>query len=151
MKEFRTSQIIELKKLSKAIYDMADSALAYRNSLIDSCGTTEYEARKYHSLHDPETYYNFKLFDKGVSIIRLFNSREWFNDDPEKKKFHFAIRCYNFRPSINLKHSDYQSYIDFGDFEKIEDTIKYFISAIIQLTDCQFDIILPFFKQEVLL
>lgn len=149
IKEFKSSQLIELKKLSKTIYDMAESALAYRAKLFEHVGTTQYEIQKYESLRDPESFYHFKLFDKAVSIIRLYSNRDWLNEDEEKNKFHFAICCYNFKPSISLKYREYQDHIVYGDFETIDECIKYFISAIIQISDTEYDILLPVFKNEV--
>lgn len=151
MKEFRTSNLMELKKLAKSIYDICDKALISRTKLIEQVGTTEYEFQKQQSLSDPESYFHFKLFDKGVSIIRLYSPTGWFRIDEERKDFHFAVRCYGFNPSFKLEQRAYSQYIDYGDFETIKKAMPYFIAACVQITDTQYDIIDPLFKEEYVL
>lgn len=151
MRDFKTSQLLELRKLSKQIYDMCDFAAKVRARLIEQKGTCEFEYDKRNSLADPESYYHFKLFDKGVSIIRLYSKAGWFRIDEENKNFHFAIRCYNFQPSLKLESTYHGSYTDYGDFEKIDECMKYFITAIVQITDTEFNIIDPLFKEEYVL
>ena len=97
VRELKTSQIMEYRKLLKVVLDGLDSAFKVRQGLIEYNSATKYEFAKYDSNNDPEPYYHIKLFDKAIGIVRLYNFRDWFKDDPEQKYFHFAIRCYNFQ------------------------------------------------------
>lgn len=135
IKELKTSQLLDYKKMLTTILQGIDSSLAYRNKLIEYDSVTSYELDKFDSLQDPERYYHIKIFDKGVSIIRLYDSKTWFSSDPDKKYFHFAIRIYNFVPSDTYKLSfkRYRLHVDVGDFQDISDSLKYFAKFVNQL------------------
>ena len=151
MKDFKSSQLIELRKISKQLYEAFDSALAYRSSLLEHVGTTEYEMQKKAALSDPETYYHFKLFDKGVSIIRLYHKSQWDRIE-DVNDFHFAIKTFDFDPKFNISHrvSGNNNHI-YGDFSSIDACIKYFITACVLLVDNVYNIIDPLFKEEYVL
>lgn len=150
IKELKTSQLIQMKKLSQQLYEMFDSALAYRKTLIEKQSTSEYEHAQFDSMRDPESYYHFKLFDKAVSIVRIYDKRDWFRKDDEDE-FHFTICCYGFNPNFNIQSRSYSDKHFYGDFKSIESCIKYFIAACVSLTDNQFNIIDPLFKEEYVL
>lgn len=134
--ELKTTQLMEYKKLLKTVLKGIDSAIALRASLIECDSVSQLDFQKYDSFHDPEKYYHLKLFDKGISICRLYNSSDWFVDDPEKKYFHFCIRCYNFTPNekYKLPIKLHPNYSDYGDFCDIDDSLKYFHSFCYELT-----------------
>lgn len=71
----------------KIILDGLDSAYQLRQGLIELDSVSKYEKAKYDSLNDPEPFYHLKLFDKAIGIVRLYSSREWLIDDPEKNIF----------------------------------------------------------------
>lgn len=150
IKELKTSQLIQMKKLSKQLFDMFEAALAYRSTLIEKQSTNEYEYAKYDSLRDPEYYYNFKVFDKGVSIIRLYDKKDWFNKI-EDDIFHFTICCYGFNPEFKIENRYMGNKWFYGDFPEIEKCIKYFITACVYLVDSVYDIVDPLFKEEYIL
>lgn len=128
LRELKTSQILEYKKLLKTVLDGLDSAFKIRQGLIEYDSASKYEFAQYDSLNDPEPYYNLKLFDKAIGIVRLYNNREWFKDDPEKKYFHFALRTYNFSPfeDFNLPVRRTREYSTYGDFLDLSDSLEYF-------------------------
>lgn len=127
VRELKSSQILEYKKLLKIVLDGLDSAFKVRQGLLDYNSASKYEHAQYDSLNDPEPYYHIKLFDKAIGIVRLYNSREWFIDDPEQKYFHFGIRCYNFIPfeDFDLKIKRNREYSTYGDFLDINDCLEY--------------------------
>lgn len=150
IKELKTSQLIQMKKMSQQLYEMFDSALAYRNTLIEKQSTSEYEHAKYDSLRDSESYYHFKLFDKAVSIIRLYDKRDWIRKE-DADGFHFSICCYGFNPEFKIKNRQYSDKWFYGDFKTIDASIKYFIAACVYITDKTYNIIDPLFKEEYIL
>lgn len=127
LRELKSSQILEYKKLLKTVLDGLDSASKIRQGLIEYDSASKYEYAQYDSLNDPEPYYHIKLFDKAIGIVRLYNCREWSVDDPEKKYFHFGIRCYNFNPfeDFNLSVKRTREYSTYGDFLDISDCLEY--------------------------
>lgn len=135
IKELKTSQLLDYRKMLNTILQGIDSSLAYRHKLIEYDSVTSYELDKYDSFNDPERYYHIKIFEKGVSIIRLYDSASWFSADPDKKYFHFAIRFYNYFPSdvYNLHFKRYRLHVDIGDFQDISDSLKYFAKFVNQL------------------
>lgn len=135
LRELSSSQLLEYKKLLKTVLDGLDSASKIRAGLLEYDSVSKYEYAKYDSLNDPEPYYHIKLFDKAVGIVRLYTSREWFSDDPEKKYFHFAIRLYNFSPyeTFNLQVKNCREYSTYGDFQDLEDCLPYFYKFVKQL------------------
>lgn len=137
MKELKTSQLIEYKKLLKTVLDGIDSAIEIRKSLIDFDSANKYQYALYDSFQDPEPYYHIKLFDKAIGIVRLYTKQVQFTDDPEQKNFHFAIRCYNFDPSkdFNLPVKATLDYKTYGDFPDIIHTLPYFFEFEHQLED----------------
>lgn len=135
LRELKTSQILEYRKLLKTVLDGLDSAYQIRQGLIEYNSASKYEYAKYDSLNDPEPYYHLKLFDKAVGIVRLYSNREWSVDDPEKKYFHFGIRIYNFTPfeDFNLSVKRTREYSTYGDFLNINDCLEYFYKFVKQL------------------
>lgn len=135
IRELKSSQILEYKKLLKTVLDGLDSAYQARQGLIEYNSASKYEYAKYDSLNDPETYYHVKLFDKAIGIVRLFNSREWSVNDPEQKYFHFGIRCYNFSPfeDFGLSVKRTRDYSTYGDFLDINDCLEYVYKFLKQL------------------
>ena len=131
LKELRTSQLMEYKKLLKRVLDGIDSAIEVRRSLIQYDSVNQYEIAKYDANHDPEQFYHLKLFDMGVSICRLYDSKRWFRDDPDKCEFHFCIRCYKYEPKekYKLDYKRYSDYVDIGDFDSIDSALKSPIST----------------------
>lgn len=128
LKELKTSQLLEYKKLLTTVLDGIDSAVKIRQGLIEYDSVSKYEYAKYDSLNDPEPYYHLKLFDKAIGIVRLYNKREWTIDDDESKYFHFAIRCYNFHFTSysNLTIKRTSEYTQVSEWLSIEDCIPYF-------------------------
>lgn len=135
IKELKTSQLLEYRKMLNTMLQGIDVSLSYRQKLIEYDSVTSYELDKYDSFNDPERFYHIKIFDKGISIIRLYDSKSWFSVDPDKKYFHFAIRIYNFVPNDTYKLSfkRYRLHVDFGDFQDISDSLKYFSKFVNQL------------------
>lgn len=135
IKELRTSQLLDYRKMLNSILSGIDSALAHRSRLIEYDSITSLEIDKSDSLNDPEPFYHIKLFDKGVSIVRLYDSKQWFASDPDKCYFHFTIRVYNFVPydTYKLQFKRYRSHVDIGDFLSLDDCLKYFSKIVFQL------------------
>lgn len=128
IKDFKTSQLIEYRKMLKIMYDGFSSAIQKRATLIDDTRSlSDYEHSVIDSFQDPEYYYSIKFLDKAITIVRLYNCREWFHEDEDHKYFHFAIRCYNFKPNdrFGLDFNRYADHTDYGDFQDINDTWKY--------------------------
>lgn len=128
LRELKTSQINEYRKLLRTVLDGLDTASKVRSHLIDFDSASKMEIARCDSLNDPEPFYHLKLFDKAIGIVRLYDSREWSNNDPDKKYFHFAIRCYNFCPTetYKLRSKLCRSYSTYGDFLDIADALPYF-------------------------
>lgn len=149
LKELRTSQLLEYKKLLNTVLSGIDSAISIRQGLIEYDSVSKYEYAKYDSLNDPEPYYHIKLFDKAIGIVRLYNKRDWLVDDKESKYFHFAIRCYNWYPTKNfdLKVRTTDNYATYGDFLHIDDVIKYFYEFSKQLIVSEFKINVDLFEE----
>lgn len=128
VRELKTSQIAEYRKLLKTVLDGLDSAYKLRQGLIEYDSVNKLELAKYDSFNDPEPFYHLKLFDKGIGIIRLYNKRDWTIEDEESKYFHFTIRCYNFRPDsyFNIKVKMHDEFNDYGEFLDISDCMPYF-------------------------
>ena len=149
LKELKTSQLIEYKKLLKTVLEGIDSAVRQRASLLEYDSVSKYEHAKYDSLNDPEPYYHIKLFDKAIGIVRLYNSRDWNVEDVDKKYFHFAIRCYNYYPTsfldLPLKRSS--EYVTIGDFLAIDDCIPYMYELSKKLFIEQFKINVDLFEE----
>lgn len=135
LKELSSSQLLEYKKILQTVLNGIDSACSARSKLLDYNSASKYEHAKYDSLNDPEPYYHIKLFDKAIGLVRLYNSREWSKNDPEKKYFHFGIRCYNFSPfeDFNLPVKRNREYYTYGDFLDISDCLDYFYKFTKQL------------------
>lgn len=135
LQELKSSQLLEYKKLLKTVLDGLDSAYKVRHSLIEFDSVSKYEHASYDSLHDPEPYYHIKLFDKAVGIVRLYTSKEWTVEDPEKRYFHFAIRCYNFSPyeTFKLCCKNCRDYSTYGDFQDLDDVLPIFYKFVKQL------------------
>lgn len=124
IKELKTSQLLEYKKLLKTVLDGIDSAIELRKGLLDMDSANKYELALHDSYNDPEPFYHVKLFDKAIGIVRLYTKNTQFADDPEQKNFHFAIRCYNFDPdedfNLPMKHTiEHNTYGDFKTFDEI--------------------------------
>lgn len=152
LRELSSSQILEYKKILKTVLTGLDSAFKARQGLIEYNSASQYEHAKYDSLHDPEPYYHLKLFDKAVGIVRLYNSREWSVKDEDKQYFHFAVRCYNFRPyeDFNLPIKTTREYATYGDFLDINDCLDYFYKFTKQLFINVLNITQPdFYKWEI--
>lgn len=128
LKEFKTSQLLSYKKMLTDILDGVNSAINIRHKLIEYDSVSKMEYAKYDSLQDPELYYHIKLFDKAIGLVRLYETKDFFNEDPQKEKFHFAVRCYNFIPTndrfVPMKHTI--NYDTYGDFETINEALRLF-------------------------
>lgn len=149
LKELKTSKLMEMRKIAKVLYEDLDSALSYRATLLSDTSTlSRLEVAKHERLRDPESYYHFKLFDKAVSIVRLYNKQSWISH--ENNNFHFSVRCHGFTPSIvDMNKRISNSYIDCGDFDSIENCFPYFTSCIIQLLSTEYDFDLNLFDMEL--
>lgn len=126
IRDFKTSQLLGYKKELKDVLDGIDTALHARAALLeDFTSTAKAEAAIRDSLCDPEFYYYIKFLDKAITIVRLYNAREWFDDDDSR--YHFSIRTYNFYPSDNygLQYRKYSNHCDYGDFFDIADIWPY--------------------------
>lgn len=137
IKELRTSQLIEYKKLLETVLDGIDSAIDIRKSLLEFDSVSKREIAYRDSLNDPEPYYHIKLFDKAIGIVRLYTKNVQFADDPEQKNFHFALRCYNFDPreDFNLPMRHTIEHNTYGDFKSFDDIMPYFFEFAKQLRE----------------
>lgn len=135
LKELRTSQLIEYKKLLNTVLNGIDSAINIRQGLIEYDSASKFEKAQYDCMNDPEPYYHIKLFDCAIGIVRLYSPIQWSISDPDKNYYHFTIRIYNFIPSkrYNLKVKPSIDYSDYGEFLSIEDSIKYLFRFCLQL------------------
>lgn len=135
LKELRSSQLIQYKKLLKTVLEGIDSAISIRQGLIEYDSASQYEKAVYDCNNDPEPYYHLKMFDMAIGLIRLYNPREWSIDDPDEKYFHFTIRLYNFVPkyTYKLKIKTYVNYSDYGEFLDLNDCMSYMFRFIVQM------------------
>lgn len=135
LRELRTSQLLEYKKLLNTVLTGIDSAINIRQGLIEYDSASKFEKAQYDCMNDPEPYYHIKLFDCGIGIVRYYSPIQWSIDDPDKKYYHFTIRIYNFTPKkrYDLKIKPCANYSDYGEWCSIEDLLPYFFKFVLQL------------------
>lgn len=138
MKEFKTAQLIEMKKDLEYCIKSISSALEIRSRLIECSSTSQLEKDKHNFANYPSSYYNFRYEHKGVEINRTKNY--WF------------VRTYNFIPKyVNQKllvscANGYNNY----RVSSFDDAIYIFYKSIQSLFDSILNTELPFYEDVTL-
>ena len=85
--DMRTSQLVAIRDKLDDCLTIVKSSLNVRSQLIDLKGSNAVLSAQIDSKNDPEPFYKFRLFDKGISII-YWNINDGFG-------LCYHIKCYN--------------------------------------------------------
>lgn len=125
--DMRSSQLILLKQSLEQCTNIVSSALAVRSSLIDLKSQNAMLNAEIDSKNDPETFYKFRLFNIGISIIK------WNYQNGYGLCFH--IKCYNckiktFESGVYKQDYDITNTF-YGNYNTIEEAIIWYQRAIL--------------------
>ena len=132
-------KLIEFKRQLKAMIIAVEQVQHKRENLIEFNGLSDKESKRMDSEINPELYYQFKLFDKGVAIVYT----NWFYDTETQttyqspKKYHYSIKYYN---CYSVCFKDKRSKLPYcyantcyGDFSNLDEAKSYFRKAVVDL------------------
>lgn len=131
-------KLMDFMKSLKNMELEVSTVIQKRKQLIDFDGYTREQQEIINSKINPEDYYYFKLFDKGVSIV-LTN---WIYDEElgkckRAKEYFYSIKYYHCRSRLFKDKRNYLPYIydnsSYGQFESLDVAISYFKKAVIDL------------------
>lgn len=126
----------ELGKDLEDVLRKLNYTIEKNTQLVDFKGLTDKEKQELESGMTPELYYNFKMFDKGIAIVR---TNWWFDTETQcryqsRNKYHYSIKyykCYSdlFKDKRTRLENVYDNTV-YGQFETLEEAIPYFRRAI---------------------
>lgn len=133
IKDFRTTQIKELKLNLENALNVINTSLAVRErALVDIGSYDSYEAQRRDSVLDPETYYYFKIFDKGCHISKTcycynLESGTWYRNSKVSK---YSVKVFGFYPEsvktdFDPKLLDFNN-ISFGCYSTLNEVLPLF-------------------------
>lgn len=134
-----SKQLLDLKSNLSNALSLVDFTIKKRSELLSMKSYSSLQDEIYNSWLDPAYYYNFKFFDKGVSIIRSKSktSQVWV----------FRICCYNWVPSksfcghrIEMFTPDFPDTHShsYGAFESLDEALSVFKDVVIEFFEQQF-------------
>lgn len=135
---FKYDKLRDFRAECKNMYELAGALIEKRTNLIEFNGFTDYQKNKLMCNYNPEDYYSFKLFDKGVSIVYTnYHYDEELKKGIKTKKYTYSIKYYNCRSKLfNDKRKDIpfiQENNSYGNFESLDVAISFFKKAVVDL------------------
>ena len=137
MNGFRNSQVLEMRKYLETMLDYVKQACKMREGLVEYSSQTSKEMARDDSKDDPERYYNLRIFDKGVSIVKtnyLYDEKlnKWYRS---AKDWKYSIRCYGwipqaFRKDVKMFNTEARQY---GRYDTLNEAILGFKMTCVEL------------------
>lgn len=130
LKEFRTSNLIEMRNELKHCVSLVQNALNLRASMLEYKSDGTLESMRIDSHSDPETYYHFKFLDKACSIVA---DTCYITDNSHRSKpterYYYHIKTYYWKSKIleskNLNIPFCSDYDYYGNFS-YDEALSYF-------------------------
>lgn len=134
---FRVEDLRQMKKDLDFYKQKVEFALQQSASLIDIKSSGARERADLEKDTDPEKYFHFRFFDKGVSIII---NRYFINEDgsySRTNEVYYHLAFYNFNPKC-FKSKLYElPYVvaknQYGNFEFLSLAYPYFVRGVVDL------------------
>lgn len=130
---FSNTQLDSMREQLETILKTFDNARAIRESINDHKGLNDTVARKNDSMTNPESYYKFQVFDKGVAIVwSAFTWNEQLQKMSRAKTWKYSICCYGFTPIENKELMRRVNYTNncFGEYDSIEQALPRFLECV---------------------
>ena len=135
---FKYEKLMNFRKELKNMYDLTGALIEKRKNLIEFNGFSDYDKNRLLSKYNPEDYYSFRLFDKGVSIIYT-NYR--FDEEIKRAKrtniYGYSIKYYNCRSKLfEDKRKDIpfiQECNSYGCFDSLDVAISFYKKAVVDV------------------
>lgn len=122
----------------KNMYDLAGALIEKRKGLIEFNGFSDWDKNRLEAKYNPEDYYCFKLFDKGISIIYTnYRYNEEYKRSVRTNKYGYSIKYYGclsecFKDSrMKLPYCDHDT--SYGYFESLDVAVSHFRRAVVDL------------------
>lgn len=109
-----------------------------RKQLIEFDGFSKLEQNRLLAKYNPEDYYSFRLFDKGVSI---YYTNYWYDEETGRSQRHgesrYVIKYYNcksvfFEQKEHKLHYCYEN-TSYGGWDSLDVAKSYFRKAVVDL------------------
>lgn len=133
---FSTNQLQDISHELHTILDIVDNAKQLRETIEDHKGANDEITRKNDSLTNPSAYYQYRIFNKGVSIEwSAYTWSEELQVMKRAKNWKYSVCCYGFTPIENRELIRRKEYTNtcFGEFDTIEQAIPLFNKYVLQL------------------
>ena len=138
LKEFTTRELQVMKKMIHTCCDLVDNACRVRENCLEFNSNTDYQSQLIDSKTDPETYYNFRWFDKWISIVADF----WNYDNLTERKTKSNVWVYH----INVRNCSIPLFDNKNSFHKLPyDVQNHYYGNFIN-----FDVALCYYKRAII-
>lgn len=128
----------EFKKECENMATLCSGLIEKRKSLIEYSCFSDWDKNRLIAKYNPEDYYSFKLFDKGVSIVYTnYKYDEKMGKSVRSHNYSYSIKYYNCRSKVFTDNRSLLPFINdnssYGSFESLDVAISYFRRAVVDL------------------